>query len=39
MFLKGFFVGLILDGIIFVERKDVNRNFYGSSIFLIDIFV
>lgn len=34
---KGLFAGLTLDGTILVERKDANRNFYGSSISSTDI--
>lgn len=34
---KGLFAGLTLDGTILVERKDANRNFYGSSISSADI--
>ncbi|ORY31823.1 hypothetical protein BCR39DRAFT_525563 [Naematelia encephala] len=34
---KGLFAGLTLDGTILVERKDANRDFYGSSISSTDI--
>lgn len=34
---KGLFAGLALDGTILVERKDANRDFYGSSVSATDI--
>ncbi|WVO14327.1 hypothetical protein L204_101959 [Cryptococcus depauperatus] len=34
---KGLFAGLTLDGTILMERKDANKNFYGSSISATDI--
>ncbi|KAK6907714.1 SH3 domain-containing protein [Kwoniella mangroviensis CBS 10435] len=34
---KGLFAGLTLDGTILVERKDANRDFYGSTISSTDI--
>jgi len=34
---KGLFAGLSLDGTILVERKDANREFYGSSVSSTDI--
>ncbi|GFZ50533.1 LAS seventeen-binding protein 4 [Saitozyma sp. JCM 24511] len=34
---KGLFAGLTLDGTILVERKDANRDFYGSNISSTDI--
>ncbi|KAK1925682.1 hypothetical protein DB88DRAFT_206347 [Papiliotrema laurentii] len=34
---KGLFAGLTLDGTILVERKDANREFYGSAISSTDI--
>jgi len=34
---KGLFAGLTLDGTILVERKDANRDFYGSNISATDI--
>jgi len=34
---KGLFAGLALDGTILVERKDANREFYGSNISSTDI--
>ncbi|WVF68756.1 hypothetical protein IAT40_003528 [Kwoniella sp. CBS 6097] len=34
---KGLFAGLTLDGTILVERKDANRDFYGSSVSSTDI--
>jgi hypothetical protein len=34
---SGLFAGLTLDGTILVERKDANRDFYGSSISATDI--
>lgn len=33
----GLFAGLTLDGTILVERKDANRDFYGSAISATDI--
>jgi lipid-binding SYLF domain-containing protein len=35
--LSGLFAGLTLDGTILVERKDANRDFYGSTISSTDI--
>ncbi|WWD18752.1 hypothetical protein CI109_103206 [Kwoniella shandongensis] len=34
---KGLFAGLTLDGTILVERKDANKEFYGSSVSSTDI--
>jgi len=34
---KGLFAGLTLDGTILVERKDANRDFYGSTVSSTDI--
>lgn len=34
---KGLFAGLALDGTILVERKDANRDFYGTSVSATDI--
>ena len=34
---SGLFAGLALDGTILVERKDANREFYGSNISATDI--
>lgn len=34
---KGLFAGLSLDGTILIERKDANRDFYGSPIPARDI--
>jgi len=34
---KGLFAGLTLDGTILVERKDANKDFYGSTISTSDI--
>lgn len=35
--MTGLFAGLSLDGTILVERKDANRDFYGSAISASDI--
>jgi len=34
---SGLFAGLTLDGTILVERKDANRDFYGTTISSTDI--
>lgn len=34
---KGLFAGLALDGTVLIERKDANRDFYGSTISATDI--
>jgi lipid-binding SYLF domain-containing protein len=33
----GLFAGLTLDGTVLVERKDANKEFYGSAISSTDI--
>jgi len=34
---KGLFAGLSLEGTVLIERKDANRDFYGSSVPAKDI--